>query len=392
MVDESRHSGVSSPKRSIRLLHIVESFDGQAVESWLANVLRFAKQSHPEFDWTFFCVQKPVGALDQQVRDIGATVVHTSHELGNKVGFITSLRDTMCRGAFDVLHCHHDLMSAPALLASAGLRCRLRIVHVHNTALSVPTDNPLKIALVREPMRQVCLRAADRIVGVSEDALEAILAGRPRRPGRDKVIHCGIETHRFASEPLDRLRPKLSIPSDAKVLLFVGRMTTYKNPLFLVEVLEQLSRHGAAFYAVFAGKGPLEQNVHDLARAKGIESNVKVLGWRNDVADLMQAADVLVWPGVEEPKEGLGLGIIEAQTAGLRVIMSRNVPEEAVVVPELVRTLDLSCGAATWAAEVISLLGREVPSRQSALAAIKASSFELTRSAENMLSLYSLSQ
>lgn len=373
----------------MKVLHVVESFDGQAIESWLLQMLLAVRAKNRSVEWDFFCTQPGAGRFDHCASEAGAAVFHPSVGLRHKWRFFSAMRGIMKEGRYDILHFHHDLMSAPALVASAGLRCRLRIVHVHNTALSIPTDNPLKIALVREPMRQVCLRAADRIVGVSQDALEAMLAGRRRRPARDQVIHCGIETNRFASRPTERLRGELSLPAEAKVLLFVGRMTTYKNPLFVIEILERLVPHENGFYAVFAGKGPLEEDVRDLARAKGLESNVRVLGWRNDVAEVMQTADVLIWPGIEEPKEGLGLGVVEAQAAGLRIVMSHNVPEEAVVVPELVRTLNLSSGAARWAEEVTLLLQNEAPSRQDALAAIKASSFAIERSARNVLALYS---
>lgn len=376
------------PQRAVRLLHVVESFDGQAVESWILNVVRCAKQIDRTVHWTFFCIQTAAGVLDDQVREMDATVIHTRHPIGSKLRFIASLRKTMAEGAYDVLHCHHDLMSAPALLASAGLPFRRRIVHIHNTALSIPTSNPVKIALMREPMRHVCLHAADGIVGVSREALDAMLAGRSSRPGRDQVVHCGIDTNRFTGASCDRLRRDLGVPVEAKVLLFVGRMTTYKNPLFVIEILEQLGSQNGDFYAVFAGKGPLEEEARNCARARGLGTRVRVLGWRTDVPELMQSADVLVWPGVEEPKEGLGLGVVEAQAAGLRVVMSRNVPEEAVVLPELVRTLSLSSGAARWAEEITSLINNEMPARETALAAVKASSFAIEQSTKNVLDLY----
>ena len=83
-------------------------------------------------------------------------------EIGDKIRFIRSLRAVMKVGNYDILHCHHDIMSAAYLAASAGLPFRKRIVHVHNTSLSLPTQNRVKAELVREPMRQMCLRMADQ--------------------------------------------------------------------------------------------------------------------------------------------------------------------------------------------------------------------------------------
>ena len=229
-------------------------------------------------------------------------------------------------------------------------------------------------------------------MGVSHEALDAMLAGHQRRSSRDCVIHCGIETRRFRRDETKaiELRQSLGLGSDAKILLFVGRMTTYKNPRFVVEVLEHLQQKGAHFAAVFAGTGPCEIDVREMARQKGLSERVRVLGWRQDVPELMQACDLLIWPGLEDPKEGLGLGVVEAQAAGLPVLMSRNVPKEAIVVPELVKILPLPEGPQAWAEAGMALLQRIRPDRQESLALIEASSFSIEQSADNIASLYDL--
>ncbi len=375
----------------MKVLQIVESFNNQAIELWLVQVLSLSQERYPNLDWTFFCTVNKPGAMDKVVREAGAKVIHSSFEIGNVRTFISSLRQVMQQGRYDVLHCHHDIMSALPLLASVGLPFRRRIVHVHNTSMSLPTPNPLKAALVRAPLRRICFRA-DQIVGVSQPALDAMLAGHKHRPGRDRVVHCGIETDRYGrdEDKAVAVRRSFGIAPDARILLFVGRMITYKNPTFVIEVLSHLHQTDKSFAAVFAGTGPLEAEVHKLTRETGLEDRVRVLGWRHDVPELMQACDLLIWPGVEEPKEGLGLGIVEAQAAGLPVLMSRNVPEEAVVVPELVKILPLPEGPRAWAEAVVAMLHRARPARHEALARVEASSFSIKQSADNIAALYDL--
>ena len=378
-------------RRHVRVLQIVENLNNQAVESWLVKVLSLSRKRHPHLEWTFFCVLGRPGKMDEAVRQMGVRVIHSPHDIAHKRAFLTSLRQVMRQERYDVLHCHHDIMSALPLLASIGLTFRRRIVHVHNTAMSLPTPNRLKQAIVRSPFRQICLRA-DKIVGVSQDALDAMLAGHKRRPGRDCVIHCGIETHRFRRDEAKAhdLRQSFGLGTDAKILLFVGRMNAYKSPNFVVEVLSHLHQKDTRFAAVFAGSGPYEVEVRELARQRGLQDRVRVLGWRQDVPELMHACDLLIWPGVEEPKEGLGLGIVEAQAAGLPVLMSRNVPEEAVVVSELVKILSLSEGPQAWAEAATSLLQCARPARHELLTRVEVSSFSIEQSADNIAALYDL--
>jgi glycosyltransferase involved in cell wall biosynthesis len=387
-------NGTPTPQK-IRVLHVVENLDKQAVETWLLRVLRVASQDYPQFHWTFFCVFGKEGRLDEEARSLGAEVIHSQYEIGDKVHFIHALRKVMNAGHYDILHCHHDIMSALYLAASAGLPFRKRIVHVHNTSLHLPTPNRMKADLVRRPMREVCLRMADRIVGISQDALVSMVGKHVNGAGRFTVLHYAVDTAKFApaqgrAELRLQLRRDLQLQPDARILLFVGRMVDYKNPCLLVEILAELLKAEPAAVAVFAGTGELESSVQELAQCHSLAANVRVLGFRDDVPRLMLGSDVLIWPSVEEPKEGLGLGIIEAQSAGLPVVMSRSVPDEAIVVPELVKVLSLAEGAKVWADAALQLLQNPPGDREKSRKAVEASSFSMRQGVKNMMSLYEL--
>jgi glycosyltransferase involved in cell wall biosynthesis len=290
----------------IRILQIVENLDNRAVESWLFRIFLRASRQDPRYHWTFFCVLPEQGVYDEAVRQAGGEVIYSRYELGNKIAFTTSLRKVMREGQYDILHCHHDIMSAAYLLTSWGLPFRQRIIHLHNTALGLPTPSRFKQTLLSQPMRQVCLRLADQIVGISEDALSSIIGNEPRRRGRDSVVHYGIDTELFAPPIPDKVsfRQQLGFASETKILLFVGRMVDYKNPCFVVEVLEHLRKLDPDFVAVFAGTGPFEADVKQLAEKNSLKRHIKLLGFRNDVPQVMHAADVLIWPSLEDPKEG----------------------------------------------------------------------------------------
>lgn len=377
-------------KKSVRVLHVVENLDRQAVESWLLRILKAAANEHPHVQWSFFCVLGKSGRFDDEARALGAEVIHSRYPIGDKIHFMTGLREVMKNGNYDVLHCHHDIMSAAYLLASIGLPFRKRIVHLHNTSMSLPTPSRLKSEVAREPMRQICLRMADQIVGISNEALESLLGNTSIETTRHSVVHYAVDTERFSQashEPCE-FRLKLGFSPLAKVLLFVGRMVEYKNPLFVIEILEHLLRIDSEAVAVFAGTGDLEDAIRETVNQKNLNEHVRLLGFRHDVPELMLGADLLVWPSVEKPMEGLGLGVIEAQAAGLPVLMSQSVPEEAIVMPELVQVLPLSAGAMTWAGTIAKTLRRPRPNRKECLATVESSSFSMASGVANFINLY----
>lgn len=373
-----------------KVLHIIESLDNRAVESWLIRVFRRSVSQHPQLDWTFFCVLPQAGEFDEDVRAAGGRVIHSQHALHNKVAFMTSLRRVMREGQYDILHCHHDIMSAAYLLASTGLPFKKRIVHLHNTELSLPTPNRLKADLVRGPMRQVCLQMADQIIGISKEALESLVGVTEQDPARHQVVHYAVDTNRFRNVAGDRgtLRRELGLSPTAKLLLFVGRMVDYKNPVFVVDVLEHLARTNSDAVAIFVGAGDQLETVREAAVQKHLEDRVRLLGFRDDVPEAMLACDLLIWPSQETPKEGLGLGIVEAQAAGLPILMSQSVPREAIVVSEVVEVLPLAAGPAVWAESVLKLLERPIPDPEECLAAVESSSFAMEAGVNSLIALY----
>lgn len=183
--------------RPIRLLHIVESFDTGAVENWLLRVLSKAAITHPQFHWTFYCALEQPGRLDEKIKRLGGEVIHTPFPLNQKTKFVSHLRKTIKEGDFDILHCHHDFVSAVYLFAALGLPLKQRIVHVHNTDEGLPTPSLMKQLIFKEPMRQTCLRLSDTVVGISNQALSQFTRSNGHRSNKERVVYYGIDTSVF---------------------------------------------------------------------------------------------------------------------------------------------------------------------------------------------------
>jgi len=369
----------------------VENMHDQAVENWLFRIMRDSRERYPDLHWTFYCALGKAGRLDDAIRELGGEVLHSPVPIGNTRKFISELHNAIERGRYDVMHAHHDIVSAVYLLAAARTRIKRRIVHVHNTSMDLPTPSKVKKAIVWEPMRRVCLTLSDRIVGISRDALTSMVRDSVSKPGRDVVVYYGIDTAKFRHprRSVAATREAIGVGSEAKIVLFAGRMTAYKNPQFVIDVLAEITARIPNAVAVFAGVGPEADNVTARAKDTGLADRIRVLGWRDDLPELMLASDLLLWPGQETPKEGLGLGIVEAQAAGLPIIMSRSVPEDAVVIEELASVVPLATGAEAWGREAIRRLTVEHPSRPASLEKIERSHFSLSAGTDNVIALYS---
>ncbi len=108
-------------------------------------------------------------------------------------------------------------------------------------------------------------------------------------------------------------RGELDTPADAKVLLILARLHEAKGIDVALKALPAIP--GA--YLWIAGEGPLERHLKNLAADLKVENRVRFLGWRDDRAALLRAADVCLVPSRHEP---FGNVVVNAWTYGVPVI------------------------------------------------------------------------
>ena len=353
-------------------------------------MLGHACQQGITLDWTFYCALGRQGELDDKARSLGARVILSPAPIGSKATFVRALRTELLRGEYGVLHCHHDLVSAVYLAAAMKLPIQRRIVHVHNADEEVLTPHRLKQRLYREPMRRACLALADHIVGISGHTLDTFLAGRARRPGRDIVHYYGVDSTPFENLTTDRrlFRHQLDLPENSLILLFAGRLVPEKNPAFAIDVLASLRRVEPRAVAVFAGAGSQEQRVLSRAHELSVGDSVRLLGWRDDLPEILSCSDWFILPRPEHPMEGFSLAVVEAQLAGLRLLLSRGIPDDPLLPTARFQRLALADGPEHWARAAMELLNLPASSSADALATLKESPMNMNRALKSLLALH----
>jgi glycosyltransferase involved in cell wall biosynthesis len=126
-----------------------------------------------------------------------------------------------------------------------------------------------------------------------------------------------------------QVRAELGIPEDGFIVGFLGRLHPSKNPDMLVRAFRAAA--GPNTWLVMAGEGDLRSMVE--AAAAGAD-NIKLLGYRSDVARLYQAYDLLAFPSREEQ---MPMVLLEAMAASLPIVATRiDGPAEFLPEPEAV--------------------------------------------------------
>jgi len=139
---------------------------------------------------------------------------------------------------------------------------------------------------------------------------------------RCRVVTNGIRIFDHTGNKRAAIRNELGIPSDAILVVLVSRITRYKGVDFAIRALAQLQNDSALrgrVYAVHCGDGPDRQEFEQLARSLRVDSHFRFLGRRNDVHDILCAADIAFHPS---NGEAMSLAVLEFMCAKLAVLTS----------------------------------------------------------------------
>ncbi len=161
-------------------------------------------------------------------------------------------------------------------------------------------------------------RRAAAVVGVSDSTCEHLALSLSVPRSRVEHIPNGV-LHR----PGDRAatRASLALGDSEQLLLAVGNLYAVKGHAVLVEAAATLAQQTGLppWRIAIAGRGDEERALREQIAAAGLHDRLQLLGLRNDIPDLLAAADGWVMPSLSE---GLPLALLEAMLAGLPVVAS----------------------------------------------------------------------
>ena len=233
-------------------------------------------------------------------------------------------------GWYDLVHSHYWLSGQVAWLAAE--RWDVPLVHTMHTMAKVKNltlaegDSPEPVA--REIGEAQVVAAADRLVANTDEEAKSLVELYDADPARVVTVPPGVDLELFRPGSASAARRRLGLPSDAAVLLFVGRIQPLKAPDVLLRAVARLleTRPELADRLVVAVVGGLSgsglthpDSLRGLTAQLGLSDLVRFTDPVPQplLADWYRAADLTVVPSYSE---SFGLVAIESQACGTPVV------------------------------------------------------------------------
>lgn len=194
----------------------------------------------------------------------------------------------------------------------------------------------------------------------------------------NNAVDC--KKYTFSESVRERVRTELDL-SDNFVVCHIGKTDIQvKNHKFLLEIFARIKskKNNAKLLLIGAVETP---ELKTLCERLGISDDVIFYGFTDQVNELLQGADVFVFPSISE---GLPVSVVEAQAASLPVLMSDTITKEVVLTDEICAQ-SLNDSADTWADNAIKI--SKVP-RLDNFELMKQKGWDIYSCAEKLLSYY----
>lgn len=227
---------------------------------------------------------------------------------------------------FDLVHCHTPMGAVMARLAA----------HATHTAPIVYTAHGFHFYQGASIISWLFYYPMERFLSHYTDQLICINQEDYRRASKsfyaqytDYVPGVGINLERILPHDKERAKTKkmlLGLPMDKTILISSGELIKRKNHETAIRAIANLKKKAQTVSSdplniqyVICGHGKLENYLKNLTQELGVSDVVTFLGYREDMIELYQIADIFLFPSYQE---GLPMALLEAMANGLPVICS----------------------------------------------------------------------
>lgn len=338
--------------RPVKVLQVATIMNRGGLETMLMNYYRKTDQTKVKFD---FMVHRPErGAYDEEIESLGGKIyrmppIHPGNFFG-KNGYFGRLRRFFDEHKeYGIVHSHLDALSCFVLSAAKTGGVPVRIAHSHSTNYASNGLRKMFKTLSRARLRKEGL--CTNFFACSVEAGNFLFGEDIAASGNFKVVKNAIDTGRFKFDIAVRqkIRGQLGVGEEF-IIGHVGRFDFPKNHGFLIEIFYEVLKSEPNSRLLLVGDGQLRPDIENRIKELNISDKVIFTGAAPNVNELLSAMDVFLFPSLFE---GLPVAIVEAQAAGLPIIISSEVSREAAMT-DLTTYTPLDGGAVLWAEKVLS--------------------------------------
>jgi len=247
------------------------------------------------------------------------SITRSPYSFNNFKAFF-ELKKIISNNDYNLIHCHTPMGGVLTRIASLNAR-KNKNTNVIYTAHGFHffKGAPLINWLLYYPIEKILSNFTDVLITINKEDYQ--LAKENFKANKIKYINgIGLDTEYFKETKVNKKQKisELKIPKKKRIILSIGELNKNKNHESVIKAISKIDNDD--FCYIVCGKGKLKNYLLNLIEELNLKDKVKLLGYRNDINEILQISDIYIHPSF---REGLPVSVMEAMASGLPVIASK---------------------------------------------------------------------
>lgn len=365
-------------KEPIRVLQVIGIMNRGGAETMIMNLYR--QIDHKKIQFDFVENENDDAFFDEEIRFLGGKIYHCPRFTGNNYWKYKNWWKKFFNehNEYSIVHGHIGSTAAIYLNEAKGHGI-VTIAHSHN--INGKGLKQFFYNILSYPVRNIAdyLFVCSKQAGISRYGEKAAFDTKRTFLVPNAI---DIELFRFNAQSRINKRKEFGITDEECLIGHVGRFAEQKNHAFLLDVFNAIVQLYPSAKLLLVGDGELHSFIEEKIDLLNLKDRVILTGTRSDISELMDAMDVLLFPS---KYEGLPVTLVEAQCNGLPCVISNMVPEDSVLIKDLVHIRSLSDDPSIWAETTLHCNHIE---RLKCADKIKVTGFNIEKSAQWLEGFY----
>lgn len=216
---------------------------------------------------------------------------------------------------YDIVHAHTETGGFILRLAR-GVKGNSRFFYTPH-GMSFWKGSSLKSQLIYRPLERWICSGMDKNLGMNKEEVDMLMKWNSMTA---TYVHgIGLDLDRFHKKGRSKIdvRSEFAVGEEDKLIVSVGELDNNKNHILVIKALTLLKAKNYKY--IICGVGPNEEKLKRFVDETGLSDKVVLAGYRSDISDILNAADLFVFPSFHE---GLPVSILEAMACGLPILCS----------------------------------------------------------------------
>ncbi|MDG6887085.1 putative glycosyltransferase EpsD [Clostridium perfringens] len=223
---------------------------------------------------------------------------------------------------YDIVHVHTPIAAFLTRFAFRKYDCKI-IYTAHG--FHFYKGAPILNWFLYYNLEKMAARWTDVLVTINSEDFDRATKFKLRNNGQVKFMHgVGIERkvlNVLSKREIVEYRESLGLKEDDFVLLILADINKNKNHIQVIKAMKILTKKYSNIKIICAGKGELLDKLKNIVEDNSLEDNIKFIGYRNDVYELIQCSDCI---GLFSKREGLGKCLLEGMNMNKALIATNT--------------------------------------------------------------------